>query len=336
MNSNCIIFRHPLQVELGEIDLPAPGPGQVLSRTLFTGVSTGTETRVLRGGETDKFPLIPGYENVGQVVLAGPGVDFKPGDIIYHSGSEYTGAYTRCWGAQMGLALTQAVNCLAVPPGLEPARALYVKVGGIALHGINRARVTAVDTVAVVGLGLIGHLAAQCARARGARVIAIDTDESRRDIARAAGFVEVLNPREGNLEARVKEISSGGVDVAIDVTGVAAVADQTARLVRPKPWHPPYPPSARVVLLGSYTEPVAFSYHPTLFANEPDILPSRDVTPADLQEMLGLLASGQVNPGFLPAKTYPVASAPQAYSDLMANKLLRIVFDWRTNPLATR
>ena len=336
MKTPCIVFRQPLQVELAELDVPAPGPGQVLTETLFTGVSTGTETRVLRGGETDRFPLVPGYENVGTVLQVGNGVDLAPGDVVYQGGSDFTGDYFKCWGGQTGHSLSQAVNCLRVPTGLDPARALYVKVGGIALHGINRARVTARDTVAVVGLGLIGHLAAQCARARGARVIAIDTDEARLEIARQAGFAHVLNAREGDLEVRVKALSDGGVDVAVDATGVAAVADRTARLVHGKPWTPPLPPSARIVLLGSYTEPVAFSYHPTLFNNEPDILPSRDTTPADMIEMMGLIAAGHVNPDFLPARVYPVASAVQAYDDLLTNKLMRVVFDWRpvrANPM---
>ena len=329
MITGCIVFRGPLQVELGELDVPAPGPGQVLTKTLFTGVSTGTETRVLRGGETGHFPLVPGYENVGAVLQTGAGVALRPGDVVYTGANEFTGGYFRCWGAQVGVALSPAADCIPVPVGLDPVRALYVKVGGIALHGINRAHVTAQDTVAVVGLGLIGHLAAQCARARGAKVIAIDTDEARLEIARQAGFATVLNARDGDLEARVKALSNGGVDVAVDATGVAAVADRTARLVHGKPWLPPFPPSARVVLLGSYAEPVAFSYHPTLFANEPDILPSRDTTRADMIEMMGLIASGKVNPGVLPARVYPVASAPQGYQDLLANKLMRIIFDWR-------
>ena len=329
MRSRCIVFEAPNRVKMGEIDVPKPGVGQVLTRTLYTGVSTGTETRVLRGGETAAFPLIPGYENVGEVIEVGEDVSYKPGDIVYVGSSEFTGPYTKCWGAQLEIALANADNLISVPYGLDPLLALYVKVGGIALHGIKRARVTADDRVVVVGLGLIGHLAAQSAKAFGAQVIAVDKDDERLQIAQTAGFDYVLDAKTVDVEARVKEITAGGADVAVDATGVAAAVDQTAQLVHGKPWAPPYPPSARVVLLGSYTEPVAFSYHPTLFGNEPDILPSRDVVREDLLEMMQLIAAGRVKAEILPARIYKAADAPRAYEELVGQKLMRIVFDWR-------
>jgi 2-desacetyl-2-hydroxyethyl bacteriochlorophyllide A dehydrogenase len=326
--SKCIVFEAPFEVAFAEIDVPAPGPGRVVTRTLFTGVSTGTETRVLRGAEVDQFPLIPGYENVGEVVEVGPGVSLVPGQLVFHGGSDFTGRYARCWGAQAGVALIEAANAIPLPAGLDPVKALYAMVGGIALHGVNRARVTTADTVAVVGLGLIGSLAAQAARARGARVIAIDREQDRLATAKAAGF-EVLDAGGDGLEAQVRALCGGGVDVAIDATGVASAVEQTARLVRSMPWNPPYPASSRVVLLGSYTEPVAFSYHPTLFDNEPDILPSRYTTRQEMEEMLQLLASGGVDPSLLPARVLPFGEAPGAYRDLLDRKQMRVVFDWR-------
>ncbi len=327
MIAPCIVFDAPLEVALREIDLPEPGPGQVLTRTLLTGVSTGTETRVLRGAEVDRFPLVPGYENVGEVLRAGEGVPLEPGRVVFHGGSDFTGPFARCWGAQAGAALVDASNALPVPAGLDAARALYAMAGGIALHGVVRGRVTSADTVAVVGLGLIGHLAAQCARARGARVIAIDRAPARLAAARPARF-EVLEAGDG-LEEEVRALTRGGVDVAIDATGVAAAVETTARLVRSRPWSPPYPAAARVVLLGSYTEPVALSYHPTLFDNEPDVLPSRYTTREEMEEVLRLIAAGRVDPSLLPAAVVPFHEAPAAYRDLLDGTRMRVVFDWR-------
>ncbi|MEJ2568457.1 MAG: zinc-binding dehydrogenase, partial [candidate division WOR-3 bacterium] len=268
MISKCIVFTKPNKVEFAEIDLPLPGKGQVITKTIFSGVSTGTETRVLRGGEVDSFPLIPGYENVGEIVEIGQDVNLNIGDIVYAGSSEYTGKFFKCWGAQTEYALVNAENLIPLPFGLDPAAGLYAKVGGIALHGINRANINEKDTVAVVGLGLIGNLAAQCAKAKGAMVIGIDKDEARINVARQSGLDFLLDAN-NNIEKKVKEISNSGVDVAIDVTGIANTVDKTARLVHTKPWTPPYPPSARIVLLGSYSQPVTFTYHPTLFQNEP-------------------------------------------------------------------
>ncbi len=329
MKAKAIVFTAPFKVEIAEIDVPKPGPGQVLTKTLYSGVSTGTETRVLSGGQVGgDFPLIPGYENLGRIVEVGSGVNLEPGTVVFVGLGDFTGPYNRCWGAHTRYALRDASQVVPVPEGTDPAKAVCTKVGAVALHGVKRAGVCEKDTVAIVGLGLIGHLAGQSCKALGARVIAIDIDPARLQAAKNAGADYTLSAANENVEQRVKQISDGGVDVAIDATGVAALVDSTARLVHSKPWTPPYPPSARVVILGTANEPVVFSYSPTLFDNEPDILPSRDTTLDDLKEMMNLIATGRVKPQVIPAKQFDFNDAPAAYEQLINKKLMRIVFKW--------
>jgi threonine dehydrogenase-like Zn-dependent dehydrogenase len=119
------------------------------------------------------------------------------------------------------------------------------------------------------------------------------------------------------------------VDVAIDATGVASAIDGTGRLVRMKPWDPPFPPSARLVILGSPQDPVVFSYHPTLFENEPDIFTSRDCVPDDIAFVLKLIASRKLSPLDIPHKVMDVADCQSAYTDLVNRKLMRVMFRWR-------
>jgi len=123
-------------------------------------------------------------------------------------------------------------------------------------------------------------------------------------------------------------LSNGGVDVAIDATGIAKLVDSTAQLVHDRPWCDPYPAHPRVVILGTSNEPIFFSYNDTLFMNEPDIFPSRDTTGADLVDMMYLIATGKVDPAVIPAKMYPFDQAPEAYKDLIENKLMRLIFSW--------
>ena len=328
MIARCIVFDKVKSVTFGELEMPAPGPGQILTETIYTGVSTGTESRVLLGGESNDFPLIPGYENIGRVIEVGPGVTYKEGELVFVGPPEFTGQYSKCWGGQVSIALADAAKVVPLPQNIDPLAGLYVKVGGIALHGINRAKVTDKDTVAIVGMGLIGHMAAQSAKAKGAKVIAVDMDADRLEVIQKAGIDHVINAAEGNVEARVKELSNGGVDVAIDVTGIAATVDKTAQLVYSKPWDPPFPPSPRVVTLGTYTQPVCFSYHPTLFTNEPDIITARDTTLEDMTEMAQLIADGKVKPELVPATIAGMDQAPAAYRDLLDKKMMRLIFKW--------
>jgi 2-desacetyl-2-hydroxyethyl bacteriochlorophyllide A dehydrogenase len=329
MRSQAIVFPAPYEVELREIDVPPPGEGQVLVRTRYTGVSTGTETRVWAGKQWGAvFPLVPGYEAVGEVIAAGAGVDLPLGTRVFHGGSQFTGPFNRSWGGQVAVALIAAAEAVSLPDGVDARQGLYLKTGAIALHGVRRASVRPGETVVVVGQGLIGHLAAQAAKAQGATVIAVDPLAARLQTAAAAGVDHVLNPAELDIEAAVKELTGGGADVAIDATGVAAAVDGTARLLRVKPWAPPYPPSGRLVLLGSYTEPVAFAYSPSLFDIEPDIFPSRDCTRDDMVAVAELIERGLLDPRAIPELLLPVGRAIEGYRALVERSAMRLVFDW--------
>jgi bacteriochlorophyllide a dehydrogenase len=329
MQSDVIIFSAPFQAEIGSIEVPKPGPGQVLARTLMTGVSTGTETRVFSGKQVGtSFPLVPGYETVGEVVETGEGADLPLGARIFYGGSSFTGPYMRTWGGQVQYGLVEAARAVLLPPGLDPAAGVYAKTSAIALHGVERGSVRAGENVAVVGQGLIGFLAAQVAKACGARVIAIDTLPERLDTARRAGIEDTINAASQDAQAEVAALTGGGVDVAIDATGAASIIDQTIRLIREKPWSEPLPPSGRLVILGSYSEPISFNYEASLFGREPDIFPSRDHTYSDLVEAMDLIASGAIKTGAIAALRLPYTQAAAGYQALMDRSAMRVIFDW--------
>jgi 2-desacetyl-2-hydroxyethyl bacteriochlorophyllide A dehydrogenase len=329
VQADVIVFTGPNQVAFDSFQLPLPGPGQVLTRTLFTGVSTGTETRVLAGDESGcDFPLIPGYENVGEIIAVGKRVDLAVGTRVFVRNSITPPGLGRCWGAHMSYTLTDFASLLPLPPKIDPIHGLYAKTGGIALHGVMRGRIREGEQVVVVGLGLIGHLAAQIAIALGAKVIGVDLDNTRLVAACKAGLVYGVNAAQEDPVKAVQDRFGGGADVAIDVTGVAATVDRTARLLRPRPWHPPVPTRTRLVILGSYQDPVVFSYHPSLFDLEPDILPSRDCTEEDMERVLAMIAAGRLKPGFIPAKEFAHQDAPDAYKTLQEKRLVRAIFRW--------
>ena len=73
---------------------------------------------------------------------------------------------------------------------------------------------------------------------------------------------------------------------------------------------------------------MAFSYHPSLFDLEPDILPSRDCTRADLEQALALLAAGRLSPEWIPTQEFDYHDAPMAYRALQSKTLMRAIFRW--------
>ena len=84
MKTNAIIFPAPNKITFGEVEMPDPVDGDVVVRTLVTALSTGTDTRTLRGGQTPDFPLVPSYSALGVVeeVHGDCGV-LREGDLVF-------------------------------------------------------------------------------------------------------------------------------------------------------------------------------------------------------------------------------------------------------------
>ncbi|TVQ22611.1 MAG: hypothetical protein EA382_11780 [Spirochaetaceae bacterium] len=329
MKAQCIVFPKALEATVGEIDIPDLGPGQLLCRTLLTGVSTGTETRVYRGKQRGaEFPLIPGYENLAVVEKAGSDTTVKPGERLIVRTHLYDPApYTKCWGSQVSHTLTDEGKLCRVPAGVRDEDAIFAKVSGISLHGVKRARVAAGEWVVVVGLGLIGHFVVQHCVARGAKVIAVDTVADRLALAQKAGALHALDARDTNVVETAKEITGGGAAVAFDATGVASVLEPTSRYLKPREWDDDLAHCPRLVLQGTVEDPVSLEYF-ALFRPEIDLITPRDCDTADIADSLDLMARKKIDPGIVAATRYSYRDCAEAYPRLVSREIMRVVFTW--------
>jgi len=329
MQTSAITFPQANEVEVVHFDLPVSlAEDEVLTETLLSGVSSGTETRVLAGLQPGtQFPLIPGYENIGRVIEMGASVrNLKIGDIVFHSGSQKTGLYDRAWGGQMAHAVIAADDALLIPGALPLEDAIYAKVAGIARHGIWRANVKAGEQVVIVGQGIIGHLAAQICVALGAGVTVLDVVAERLHAAEQAGAARVINPTEVDAEQALRE-SVGTPDVVVDATGNAASLNQSLRYLPPKPWGKDFVISPRFLILGSYPAEITLDYR-LLFDREPDVIITRDNLPADMQAAVEMMAQGSLVPALLNAQVLPFERAPEGYARLLARQAHRVLFTW--------
>ncbi len=242
---------------LAHVEQPDPplAPRQLRVRTLYSGISAGTEMTQYRGtnpylhkqwdpaarlflpaaGPSQPYPLIGwGYEEVGTVVELGRDVTrLAEGEVVYGT-----------WGHRTHAVLEEEYAAARrKPPALDPLLAIFSHLGPIALTGILDAQLHIGETVAVFGLGVVGQVVAQLAKGSGARVIAVELIEQRRALAQALGAADlVLDPADGSPAQRIKQETEGrGADVAIECTGSAAALHEAARAVA-------Y--NARVVALG--------------------------------------------------------------------------------------
>jgi 2-desacetyl-2-hydroxyethyl bacteriochlorophyllide A dehydrogenase len=206
-------------------------PDEVRIRTLYSGISAGTELTAYRGsnpylnkkwdeerrlfvdGATSiEYPVNGwGYEEVGQVIEIGHDVTrVSVGDRIWGT-----------WGHRSETVQQEDRAAQRIlSPSVDPRIGIFSQIGAIALNVILDADIHVGETVVVFGLGVPGQIVAQLARLNGARVIGVDGIASRRALAKQLGADEVLDPADGPVAERIRERTAGrGADVALEVTG---------------------------------------------------------------------------------------------------------------------
>lgn len=183
----------PRQVRLVDLEIPAGGLGrtEVLVRTCVTLLSGGTEGAFFQGlpipgGEARPFPYTTGYANVGRVMAAGPQARVEPGDVVFTMGAHASHVRVD----------TATQLCVRVPDDLEPEQAVFARLLIVPLATLRTARARAGDPAAVVGLGLVGNLAAQVLQAAGMTTRAVELLPARRELAARCGLADVADPGE--------------------------------------------------------------------------------------------------------------------------------------------
>jgi alcohol dehydrogenase, propanol-preferring len=207
---------------LREWDIPSAGPGQIVLKTEACGVCH-TDLHAAFGDWPVKptLPFIPGHEAIGLVTAVGPGVNIvKEGDRVgvpwLYSAWETVcaqaefGGYTRNGGfAEYILADPNYVA--HVPVGLAPVEAAPLICAGLTTYkGIKESAAKPGEWIAISGIGGLGHLAVQYAKAMGLLVCAIDIDDGKLAHAKRLGADLVINAKACDPAATLKKETGGG------------------------------------------------------------------------------------------------------------------------------
>jgi NADPH2:quinone reductase len=302
----------PEVLELAELPIPEPGPGQVLIRVEATGVNF-IEIYFRKGMYKSSLPLVPGTEAAGTVEELGPGVTgFKAGDVVASVG--VLGSYAE-------YALVSAVSLVIVPAGLSMKQAAAAMLQGMTAHYLvySTFPLKAGDTALIhAGAGGVGLLLTQMAVRIGARVIATVSTEEKAELAKEAGAHDVILYADGEFEAAVKRLTGGkGVDVVYDSVGKTTF-EGGLNCLRPR---------GMMALFGASSGPVPpfdliqLSGKGSLFVTRPTLW-HHIGTRAELEwragDVLGWAANGELK--LRTEHLYPLVDAAQAQSDLEARR----------------
>ena len=312
------------QMAVVELEKPEIKSNEVLLKMKYVGFCGSDLNAFLGRNPMVKMPVIPGHEvsaviaAVGSEVPAslkvGMAVTVDPYSNCGHCAScrhERANAceHNETLGVQRNGAMREY---LAMPwqkiipaTGLTEKEIALIEPMSVGFHAVNRAEVTDIDRVLVIGCGMIGIGAIVRASLRGATVIAVDLDDEKLALAKRMGAHEVINSKTEDLHARLMELTEGlGPDVVIEAVGNAFTQNQAVNEVAF---------TGRIVFIG-YAKGGTEFVTKLFVQKELDIRGSRNAKPADFRAVIHYM---QQNRDYPKDELISAVATPQTAIDAM-------------------
>lgn len=223
MTTKQILFTDYNKAELVDADLVEVGENEVKVEIEFSSISCGTEKALVSGNQNVntmsqegcevKFPRASGYSSAGKVIEVGKNVTrLKVGDRV-----------ALMWSQHKKINVISEKQVIKISDNVSYREAALFNIATFPLAAIRKTRLEIGESLLVMGLGILGLFAVGLAKTAGASpVIAVDPIAERREKALKFGADYALNPLDEDFSEKVKEITDGGVNVCIEVTGIGA------------------------------------------------------------------------------------------------------------------
>ncbi len=309
MDTLAVVLDRPEQLSLRSLRLDSPGEADVVVRTEWSGISTGTE-RLLWSGRMPDFPgmgypLVPGYETVGTVEEAGSASGRRTGERVFVPGARCFGDTRGLFGGAAATLVAPGARAVPVEPGLAE-HATLLALAATAYHAAWGSGGAAPDLV--VGHGALGRLLARLAAALGDPPPTVwEANPARRGGAEGYAVLDPADDPRRDYRA------------VVDCSGDASLLDElVGRTAR----------GGEVVLAGFYTGAVAFSFVPA-FMRETRLRVAAEWQPADLAAVARLAGEGRLPlDGVITHRERP-ADAARAYRTAFGDPAcVKMILDW--------
>ncbi len=234
--------QYEVHIEDFEIDDGALQGTEILLGTHYTLISPGTELAiytaldedVYKSGSWCGYPFSPGYASVGEVIRTGQHVPkINKGDVVFTYSNH----------ASIARVDPARTICLKLPADIDEKDSLFARMATIAMTALRVSDGELGDNVAVIGLGLVGNMAAQFFTLAGMNVIGVDLIDKRLEIAKKCGVKYAVNPSREDVKERVMELTGGeGCEVTVEAIGNPRTIETCCQITKAL---------GEVVLLGS-------------------------------------------------------------------------------------
>ncbi|WP_299861610.1 alcohol dehydrogenase catalytic domain-containing protein [uncultured Roseobacter sp.] len=305
MTTAAAVYRGDKHFSIKQVDVPAPGPGQVQIDVAFCGIC-GTDLHIYLGHMDGRvgFERTIGHEMSGVISAVGAGVDgLAPGQHIVvrpldhcgdcpacNAGHEHICHSLKFIGIDTDGAFQQKWNVPAhtihvLPDDLDLSHAALIEPLAVAVHDVDRGNVQPGEDVLVIGGGPIGMLVAMAAREAGANVTVSEINENRLAFAQKTGFT-TMNPKDIDVAKAIHEATGGkGADVVFEVSGSQPGVDLMTAAAATR---------GRIVMVAIHaTKPQIDMFQ--FFWREIELIGARVYRPEDYDKAMALLAKGVVD-----------------------------------------
>lgn len=309
MDTLAVVLDQPEQLALRTLALDAAGEADVVVRTEWSGISTGTE-RLLFTGTMPPFPgmgypLVPGYETVGTVIDAGAASGRRVGERVFLPGARCFGETRGLFGGAASVLVAPGARTVAVEPALEEG-AVLLALAATAHHACWGSGGAAPELI--VGHGALGRLLARIAISLGARPPTVwETNPMRRE--GADGYAAIDPADDPRRDYRTVVDCSGAAELLDELVG------RTAR-------------GGEIVLAGFY-DVVSFRFVPA-FLRETRIRVAAEFAPADLDAVTRMAGEGRLPLHDIITHRARPADAGAAYRTAFGDPAcVKMILDWR-------
>jgi 2-desacetyl-2-hydroxyethyl bacteriochlorophyllide A dehydrogenase len=308
------VFTGPQQLDVREIDIPSPGPKQVLVRTSAVGICT-LEQRYFKGVSLESYPFLGGHEVSGVVVEVGSeaATVARPGDIVTLALLARCGSCYYCRRGMDNQCLNnRAAHAGAIPgpaglseyvlaedyqvyrPDLQDHDAATLAQLALAepvacvVRSAQRPPLQFGDMAIVQGAGIMGLLHTQLLRKRGARVLVAEPDATRRQMAMRAGADWIVDPLRDDLPGFVRERTGGrGANAVFFTAGGLPAIEQAVQSLAKGGW---------LCLYGSVSPKGSLALDPNLIHyNELVVTGTFSHTRNSFEQAVSLIATQQID-----------------------------------------
>ncbi|MEU8183179.1 alcohol dehydrogenase catalytic domain-containing protein [Micromonospora sp. NPDC049044] len=334
-----VVYRGARDLGIEDREPVPPGPGQVRIEVAYTGIC-GTDLHIYHGDMDARVgdSAIIGHEMSGRIAAVGPDTTgWRVGQPVTVLPTRPCGQCAACKrghshvchamnflgidspGAMQSYWTVPAELVLPLPEELPLDHAALVEPVAVAVHDVRRGNVTADDQVVVVGGGPVGALIAVVAAGRGARVLLVEPDPFRREVAAGIG-IEAVDPGATDVVALVNERTNGaGADIAFEVSGSAGGVTTAVDVLTTR---------GRLVMVAIHPRPREVNLH-RFFWRELELLGARLYQRDDMEEAIRLVASGAIPAQQLISRVEPVEAASAAFTALEGGGVMKVLLDLR-------